>query len=235
MVPRFGGHGGGHGQPALRVECDNHGGIFPLSTDGVNLHRGEENVAKDGKKGIDSYRRKRRYNRDELNSVLSAAFCEDATKNQQKKEVVMITLTSKQTQIRMIFVSILLGLILALWPKPSFAQMVASQQQAASVLAIENSAVQDGTVSGVIRNKSPNTVRDVQLFIRYTWLWANEFHPGKDNPSEIFYQTVSGDITPGGSLPFKFTPSSPLPKRSGGKFAQPTVSVAGFTQVISQK
>ena len=34
----------------------------------------------------------------------------------------MITLTSKQTQIRMIFVSLLLGLILALWPKPSFSQ-----------------------------------------------------------------------------------------------------------------
>ena len=30
----------------------------------------------------------------------------------------MITLTSKQTQIRMIFVSLLLGLILAPWAKP---------------------------------------------------------------------------------------------------------------------
>jgi hypothetical protein len=146
----------------------------------------------------------------------------------------MITLTSKQTQVRMILVSLLLGGILALWPKPSFSQSVASQEQAGSVLAIDKVMVQDGTVAGEIRNKSPNTVRDVQLFIRYTWLWANEFHPGKDNPSEAFYQTVSGDIAPGGSLPFKFTPSSPLPKRSGGKFAQPTVSVAGFTQVISQ-
>ena len=132
-----------------------------------------------------------------------------------------------------IFVSLVLALILAPWAKPPFAQMVASQQQAASVLAIENLAVKDGTVSGTIRNKSPNAVRDVQLFIRYTWLWANEFHPGKDNPSEVFYPTVSGEIAPGGSVPFKFTPSSPLPKRSGGKFAQPTVSVAGFTQLIS--
>jgi hypothetical protein len=136
---------------------------------------------------------------------------------------------------RTIFVSLVLGLILAPWAEPAFAQMVASQQQAASLLAIENLAVQDGTVSGNIRNKSPNTVRDVQLFIRYTWLWANEFHPGKDNPSQIFYSNVSGDIAPGGSLPFKFTPSSPLPKRSGGKFAPPTVPVAGFTQVISKK
>lgn len=146
----------------------------------------------------------------------------------------MITLTSKQTQVRMILVSLLFGGILALWPKPSFSQTVASQEQAGTVLAIDRVTVQDGTVAGEIRNNSKNTVRDVQLFIRYTWLWANEFRPGKDNPSEAFYQTVSGDIAPGGSLPFKFTPSSPLPKRSGGKFAQPTVSVAGFTQVIPQ-
>ena len=146
----------------------------------------------------------------------------------------MITLLSKQTQIRMILVSLLLGGIQALWPKPSFSQNVASQEQAGTVLTIDNVTVQDGTVTGEIRNKSKNAVRDVQLFIRYTWLWANEFHPGKDNPSEAFYQTVAGEIAPGGSLPFKFTPSSPLPKRSGGKFAQPTVSVAGFTQVISQ-
>jgi hypothetical protein len=136
---------------------------------------------------------------------------------------------------RTVFVSLVLGLILVSLAKPAFAQMVASQEQAASVLAIENLAVKDGTVSGTIRNKSPNTVRDVQLFIRYTWLWANEFHPGKNNPSEAFYQTVSGEIAPGGTMPFKFTPSSPLPKRSGGKFERPSVSIAGFTQVISQK
>ena len=146
----------------------------------------------------------------------------------------MITLTSKQTQICTILVSLLLGIVLALWPKPSFSQNVASQEQAGTVLAIDKLTVQDETVAGEIRNKSKNTVRDVQLFIRYTWLWANERHPGKDSPSEAFYPTVSGDIAPGGSMPFKFTPSPPLPKRSGGKFAQPSVSIAGFTQVISQ-
>jgi hypothetical protein len=147
----------------------------------------------------------------------------------------MITLTSKQTQICTILVSLLLGVVLAPWPKPSFSQTVLSQQQAGSVLGVEKVAAQsDGTVTGEIRNMSKNTVRDVQLFIRYTWLWSNEFHPGKDSPSAAFYPTVSGDIAPGGSMPFKFTPTPPLPKRSGGKFAQPIVSVAGFTQVIPQ-
>jgi len=145
----------------------------------------------------------------------------------------MTTFLTKQRWTRTIFVALLFGLVL--WPKASFAQNVASQSQAGSVLTIENLATQGDTVSGVIDNKSPNTVRDVQLFIRYTWLWANEFHPGTNNPSEAFYQTVSGEIAPGGTLPFKFTPSSPLAKGSGGKFAPPSVSVAGFTQVIPQK
>ena len=146
----------------------------------------------------------------------------------------MITLTSKQTQIRMIFVSLLLGLILVLWPKPSFSQNVASQEQAGTVLTIDNVSVQDGTVAGEIRNKSKNTVRDVQLFIRNTFLWKNEFHPGTESPSAAFYPTISGEIAPGGSLPFKFTPTPPLPKRTDGRFEAPSVSIAGFTQVISQ-
>jgi len=130
-------------------------------------------------------------------------------------------------------ISLLLGLFL--WVKPSFAQNVDSQAQAGSVLTVENLSTQDGGVSGAIRNKSPNTVRDVQLFIRYTFLWKNEFHPGKESPSAAFFPTVSGDIAPGGSLPFQFAPSPALPKRSDGRFEQPSVSIAGFTQVVQQK
>jgi hypothetical protein len=146
----------------------------------------------------------------------------------------MITLLTKRTRNMPILVSLFFGLMLILSSRPLFAQSVASQDQAGSVLTIENLSVQDGAVSGAIRNKSPNTVRDVQLFIRYTFLWKNEFHPGKDDPSAGFYQTVSGDIAPGGTLPFKFTPSPPLPNRSDGRFERPSVSIAGFTQVIQQ-
>ena len=66
----------------------------------------------------------------------------------------MITLTSQQTQIRTILVSLLLGVLLAPWPKPSFSQTVASQEQAGSVLAIDKVTVQDGTIAGEIRNMS---------------------------------------------------------------------------------
>jgi len=163
--------------------------------------------------------------------LISDAFM--VIEKNNKEEGYMNTFLSNQRWTRTMLVSLLLGLGLAL--KPSFAQNVASQDQAGSVLTIENLSVQDGAVSGAIRNKSPNTVRDVQLFIRYTFLWKNEFHPGTDNPSAAFYPTVSGEIAPGGSLPFNFSPSPPLPKRANGKFESPSVSIAGFTQVIQQK
>lgn len=142
---------------------------------------------------------------------------------------------TKQGWALPISVSLLLGLILALSPKSSWSQTVLSHQQAGSVLAIDRVAAQpDGTVTGEIRNNSKNSVRDVQLFIRYTFLWKNEFRPGKESPSAAFYPTISGDIAPGKSLPFKFTPDPPLPKRSDGRFEAPSVSIAGFTEIIPQ-
>jgi hypothetical protein len=152
-----------------------------------------------------------------------------------KRELSMFTFSSKQIRVLMVLVLLLLGFITSFWSKPSFSQTVLSQQQAGSVLGIEKVAAQaDGTVTGEIRNNSKNTVRDVQLFIRYTFLWKNEFHPGKESPSAAFYPTISGDIAPGGSLPFKFTPTPSLQKRTDGRFEAPSVSIAGFTQVIPQ-
>ena len=87
-------------------------------------------------------------------------------------------------------------------------------------------------VTGEIHNESNNTVRDLQLFIRYNWLWQDEFHPGKDNPSVAFYPTISGELAPGKSLSFNFTPEPPLEKRSDGQFETPSVSIAGFTSII---
>ena len=125
----------------------------------------------------------------------------------------MFTSLLRQTWALATFFSLLIGVVLGFGPKASWSQTVLTQQQAGSVLAIENVAAQpDGTVTGEIRNNSKNTVRDVQLFIRNTFLWKDEFHPGKQSPSEAFYPTISGEIAPGKSLPFKFTPSPPLPR-----------------------
>ena len=77
-------------------------------------------------------------------------------------------------------------------------------------------------------------MRDVQLLIRYVWLWKNEFHPGEDDPGLSVYHTVEGELPPGKSKPITYQPSPPLPARADGYF-EAIVSVAGFTEIIPPK
>ena len=126
-----------------------------------------------------------------------------------------------------------LGSAVIAWPNLAISQTVLSKDQSSRVLVLNNVSAQDGVVSGEIRNNSSNIVRDVQLLIRYEWLWKNEFHPGKDDPGSSVYYNVPGEIPPGGTARFQYTPNPPLPKRTDGSF-QISVSVAGFTEVIPQ-
>ena len=120
------------------------------------------------------------------------------------------------------------------WPNFAISQTVLTKQETSRVLVLNNVSAQEGAVSGEIRNNSSNTVRDVQLLIRYEWLWKNEFHPGKDDPGRSVYYDVPGEIPPGGTARLQYTPNPPLPKRTDGSF-QISVSVAGFTEVIPQR
>jgi hypothetical protein len=119
------------------------------------------------------------------------------------------------------------------WPNLAISQTVLTKQETSRVLVLNNVSAQDGVVSGELRNNSSNLVRDVQLLIRYEWLWKNEFHPGKDDPGSSVYYNVPGEIPPGGTARFQYTPNPPLPKRTDGSF-QISASVAGFTEVIPQ-
>ena len=112
-------------------------------------------------------------------------------------------------------------------------QTVRERAEIAPVLAIEKLSVQEGVVSGEIYNRTSHAIRDVLLFIRHTWLWDEEFKPGKDDPGTSIYYTLPKEIPPGGRLPFNYSPSPPLPKASGGRF-ETTVAIAGYTEVIPQ-
>jgi hypothetical protein len=127
-----------------------------------------------------------------------------------------------------------LGSLVIALPNLAISQTVLTKQEASRVLVLSNVSAQEGVVSGEIRNNSSNIVRDVQLLIRYEWLWKNEFHPGKDDPGSSVYYNVPGEIPPGGTARFQYTPNPPLPKRTDGSF-QISVSVAGFTEVIPQR
>jgi hypothetical protein len=145
----------------------------------------------------------------------------------------MIISDAQHKYVRLGLVPLVLGLTVAHWPQHGLAQAIRSHEEAARVVVIDKLTVQDDAVTGQIRNRSPHAVRDVQLFIRYTWLWDNEFKPGKDDPGVGFYHMERAEIPAGGAAPFKFTPDPPLPRRSGGHF-ETSITIAGFAEVIPQ-
>ena len=54
-------------------------------------------------------------------------------------------------------------------------------------------------------------------------------HPGEetDNPERAVVFTVSGEIVPGGRLPFTYRPDAPLPERRDGRF-EASISVVAL-------
>jgi len=133
----------------------------------------------------------------------------------------------------LVFIALWLGIVMTVWPQVGRSQAVRSPDEISRVLVIEKLSAQDGAVSGEVHNLSSRTVRDVQLFVRHTWLWDDERHPGKIDPGTSTFQTLQQEIPPGGTARFNFTQSPPLAKSAGGHFVT-TVSIAGFTEVIPQ-
>lgn len=140
-------------------------------------------------------------------------------------------------KMRQVHLSMVVGAALSflIWaqPEPVLSATLLPNDKASQVIVIQNTTIKDGTVSGEVVNNSRWTIRAVQLLIRYTWHWKNEYHPGDDSFSDAVYYTLEGEITPGKAVPFTYKRSVPLPSRPDGDFVT-TVSVAGFTEVIRQ-
>src|SRR3972149_937500 len=127
---------------------------------------------------------------------------------------------TKSPQSRWLIGAGIIGLALAtsLSANQARAQTVRSRAEAAAVLVLEKLSVRNGAVAGEVYNRSPHLVRDVQLLIRHTWLWNDEFKPGSDDPGISTDYTLPQEIAAGGRLAFDYKPSPPFPKASGGQF-----------------
>ena len=120
---------------------------------------------------------------------------------------------------------------LALLVSSASAQTLLDPSEAAKSVKIENLAVNDNQISGVVVNKSPHTLRNLELRMQYHWLWNNEFHPGTDSPGRVITITLDRELRPGESMTFSYRPEPPLPARADGRY-MPEVTVAGFSVVI---
>jgi hypothetical protein len=101
----------------------------------------------------------------------------------------------------------------------------------AEQVVVQNLTLRGDLLTGTIVNHSSRAVRGIQLQITYGWLWSDERHPGADNPGRTEMTVLTAEIPAGGSAPFSYRPSTPLPVRTDGQFV-PAVRVTGITEVI---
>ena len=127
-------------------------------------------------------------------------------------------------------VSMVLAFGLVIPPKTATSATPQIADNADQVVSLRNVTAKEDEVAGEVVNSSKQAVRDVELEIRYSWRWNNEFHPGTDDPGRVIYQTINTEIAPGQNARFNFKPSPPLPARKDGRF-DIAVKVVSFTQV----
>ena len=110
------------------------------------------------------------------------------------------------------------------------AQTVLNSAEAGRTVALESVHASPSGVSGVVANRSPHIVRDVEILVQYHWLWENEFKPGQDAPGQTALVRLPDELKPGQSARFHHT-LTPATRREDGRFA-PEVTVAAFTVVV---
>ena len=111
------------------------------------------------------------------------------------------------------------------------AQTMVDRSEAAKSLQIESLKMNGNEISGLVTNKSPHVMRNIELRMQYHWLWNNEFHPGTDSSGRVVTITLDRELRPGESARFTYRPEPPLPARSDGYYMA-EVSVAGFSVVV---
>jgi len=107
---------------------------------------------------------------------------------------------------------------------------VVEDSEVARIVMLRNVSIKDGEVSGEVVNNSNDILRNVLVEVRYSWRWANEFRPGKDDPGRTVLLPAAKELSPRASVRFSYTPSPPLPKRNDGYFVV-EVKIAGFERI----
>lgn len=140
----------------------------------------------------------------------------------------------------LVFTVVVLGL--ASWAHPEFAcaepagvlpeTQVILPEEMSRYVVVEQVVAEGGEVSGVVRNISGGTLRDIRLLIEYAWLWHDEFSPGSDDPGRVVHYTLPGELPPGGSVPFRYLEPA-LPNRSDGRFVT-SVEVTGLVALTER-
>lgn len=129
---------------------------------------------------------------------------------------------------------LLCTIVLAGVPTSIGVTTVMTAEEVSRVLTLDKLDVEPSAISGVVTNRTPHTIRNVQLMIQYHWLWRDERNPGQNPPGRTVMVDLQAPLEPGESRSFSYKPDFAMPSRDDGYF-MPEVNVAAFTTVVEQK
>ena len=128
----------------------------------------------------------------------------------------------------------LLSLLLTFGPLSVPAQEIISEQvlhqrSIERAVTFLYEVADDGTIEGELLNTTALRVTDVQVLVRYSWVWARESNVERDDPSWANTFTFPVDLRPGDSSPLSIPPLRALEARDDGKFLI-SAKVMGYTR-----
>lgn len=95
-----------------------------------------------------------------------------------------------------------------------------------NIVAVRDVTRTGQTIVGRVVNRSDTPIGDVRLEFEHVFLWQDERHPGRDDPSRRESALLKQTIEPGESVSFQHRLEEPLPDRSDGAFLTKVEPVA---------
>lgn len=128
----------------------------------------------------------------------------------------------------------LLPLLAALGPLSAPAQEIVSEQvlhqrSIERAVTFLYEVAEDGTIEGELLNTTAQRVTDVQVLVRYSWVWARESNIEREDPSWANTFTFPVELRPGDSSPLSIPPLRAIEPRDDGKFLI-SAKVMGYTR-----
>lgn len=86
-----------------------------------------------------------------------------------------------------------------------------------------------GIIEGELLNTTDKRVSDIEVLVRYSWVWARESNKERESLSWANTFTFPVDLKPGDSSPLTIPPLQPLADRDDGKYLI-SAKVMGYTR-----
>lgn len=87
----------------------------------------------------------------------------------------------------------------------------------------------NGTIEGELLNTTDKRVSDIEVLVRYSWVWARDSSQERESLSWANTFTFPVDLKPGDSSPLSIPPLQELADRDDGKYLI-SAKVMGYTR-----